>query len=269
MAYTGNGRRQLAWEASCRRNGRDAQWTKSLWCPLLTRPQHPLHELSPITVTCARIDKIFNRPRIIHYRCFKGVLNVGKEKQVNTENMELSLEAVERKFRETIKQNPKYVQRLTEYIDHLASKGKIIEAKYYFHLLYLIKPGHPRAVKLGYDLSIATFDSEGVRRFDKLLFDSKPRDEEIAFFRLKYYISVNNVQNVEECCLFVLSKCIKSEYLQIVVEACVNFKSYSIARSLIEYFDKNRLILSRPFEARIRRILLQHFLNLITEHKCG
>ncbi len=179
------------------------------------------------------------------------------------------MEVVERRFRDTPKENKKYIKRLIEYISFLIFKGRVIEAKHFFHVLYKHKPHHARTIRLGYSLSIASFDNEGVRQFDRLLYDSKPKDIELYFFRLKYYISVNNLKNIEECCVFLLSKGLKKEQLNIVIEVCFNFESYVVASNLVKYLQKERLKLNDDGHEKIKRICLQRLVEVLEEAKCG
>ncbi|MDM1717459.1 hypothetical protein [Thiopseudomonas alkaliphila] len=179
------------------------------------------------------------------------------------------MEVVERKYRDTPIDNKKYAKRLTEYIDFLASNGKILEAKYHFRNLYEVKPNHAKTIRLGYSLSIASFDNEGVRKFDKKLYDSKPKDTEIYWFRLKYYLSVNNYKGCEDCCDFLLSKSITNEYLATIIEACINIKSYVIVAHLIKYLKKERLTLSDMVIKQAKKIALQKFVNSLVKVKCG
>lgn len=179
------------------------------------------------------------------------------------------MELVERKFRDTPKENKKYAKRLNEYIDFLISKGKIIEAKHFFHILNEHKPDHPRTIRLGYSLSIASFDNEGVRIFDRLLCESKPKEVEIFLFRLKYYISVNNIKYIEESCVFLLSNSISNDCLRTIIGACINFESYLVVKNLNDYFERKRLKLSGPVNNRIRRIALQRLVEVLEEAKYG
>lgn len=181
--------------------------------------------------------------------------------------MELALEVVEKMFRDTPKGNKKYAKRLTEYISFLVSKGRIIEAKHFFHDLYDYKPNHARTIRLGYSLSIASFDNEGVREFDRLLYDSKPKDIELCWFRLKYYVSVNNRAACEEISEFLLSKTVKDEFLNTIFEACIHQESYAIAVNIIKYLKKERLTLKGLGDKKIKKIALQRFVDSLVKFK--
>lgn len=179
------------------------------------------------------------------------------------------MELVEKKYRDTPFGNKKYVIRLTKFIEHLVSNGKIIEAKHYFRNLCEAKPNHPRTIRLGYLLSIATFDNEAVRKFDRLLYDSKPKDIEMCWFRFQYYLSVNDYKNCEHCCTFLLSKQIKKEYLETIIEACMSLNNYMIASHLIKYLKKEKMILSDIGNKHLKRIVLEKFVNELVRVKCG
>lgn len=179
------------------------------------------------------------------------------------------MEAVEKRYRDTPIDNKKYAKRLTDFIDFLVLSGKVIEAKYHFKNLCEAKPNHARTIRLGYLLSIATFDNEGVRKFDKLLYDSKPKEVEIYWFRLRYYLSVNDYKNCEDCCTFLLSKPIENEYLRIIIEACLNLKSYAIASQLIKHLEKGKMTLSGIGNQRLRKIVLERFVSDLVKAKCG
>lgn len=179
------------------------------------------------------------------------------------------MEVVERKYRDTTIDNKKYAKRLTEFIDFLVSNGKILEAKYHFSNLYEAKPNHAKTIRLGYILSVATFDNEGVRKFDKLLYDSKPKGVEICWFRLKYYLSVNDHKGCEECCEFMLARPIKREYLRTIIEAFLNLNSYVIASCLIKYLEKEKLTLSSVGSKKVKKIVLHRFVNSVVKVKRG
>lgn len=179
------------------------------------------------------------------------------------------MEVVEKKYRDTPKNTKKYAKRLTDYISFLVSKGRTLEAKYFFRILQDEKPTHAKTIRLGYSISIATFDNEGVRVFDKLLYDSKPSETEICWYRLKYYLSVNNYKGCEETCVFLLSKSLKSEQINTIYEACLNLKSYVIAQSLLRYLKKEKLIFNNAGTREIKRILIQRLVDVIGVVKLG
>lgn len=179
------------------------------------------------------------------------------------------MEEVEKKYRDTPFGNKKYAIRLTKFIEHLVANGKILEAKHYFRNLCEAKPNHAKTIRLGYSLSIATFDNEGVRKFDGLLYNSKPKDAEISWFRLQYYLSVNDYKNCELCCIFLLSKPIKTEYLRTVVESCLSLNNYVIASYLIKYLEKEKKTLSEIGNKQLKKVVLERFVNNLVRVKCG
>lgn len=179
------------------------------------------------------------------------------------------MELVEKKFRDTPINNKKYGKRLTDFIDYLVSKGRILEAKYFFEILLNVKPNNARTIRLGYSLSILSFDDAGVRKFDKLLLDSKPKDIEIFWFQLRYYLSRNDIKNCENCCEFLLSKKIKSEYLTTVIEACLNLESYVLVRQLVRYLDRKKLKLANQGNNQLKKIAAQRLVDNLLKVKCG
>lgn len=181
----------------------------------------------------------------------------------------IALELVEKHYRDTPVTHKKHVKRLTDFIDYLIKERRIIEAKHFFVKLYELKPHHSKVIRLGYELSIATFDKDGVKKFDKLFLDSKPTDAEVIWFQLKYYHSVNNRQMCAICCEQLLSKKISQEYLQTVSEVCVKQNSYAIAVSLLNYLERERLRL-RPSDSgyrHLKKVLVQGLADTIVRVK--
>lgn len=179
------------------------------------------------------------------------------------------MELIERRYRDTPRGKKRYAKRLTEYISHLVLKGRILEAKHFFHSLYEDKPNHVITIRLGYSLSIASFDSEGVRKFDKLLLDSNTKEAELNWFRLKYYLSVNDRKNCESSCGFLLSTTIKLEYLDAILEACVHQGSYAIVVNSIKYLEKENRALSGSVIQKIKNIALQRFVENLEKIRYG
>jgi hypothetical protein len=176
------------------------------------------------------------------------------------------LELIEKKFRDTPEKHNKYKIRLTEYIKFLIQKERFLEAKYFFNILFKIKNDHPLTIKLGYSLSISLFDSEGVKKFDSLLYQSKPPETELIYFRLKYYHSTNNYKNFTECCDFLLSKKLNNEQLTTIIEICINRQSYVIANNLIKYLSREKIRLSDQGNKQIKKILIQKLTNILAEY---
>lgn len=177
------------------------------------------------------------------------------------------MEAIEKKYRDTPVDNKKYAKRLSDFIDFLFSNGKVIEAKYHFEKLCNVKQKHSRTIRLGYLLSIATFDNDGIRKFDKLLYDTNPNDIEILWFRLKYYLSVNDNRNCENCCTTLLSRTLEKECLTTIIEACFNLKSYVIASNLIRYLEKEKIKLSEIGNKNLKAIVLEKLINELLKVK--
>ena len=173
------------------------------------------------------------------------------------------MEVVEKKYRDTPKSSKKYAKRLTDYISFLMSKGRNLEAKHFFRILQEAKPTHAETIRLGYSLSIATFDNEGVKVFDKLLYDSKPSEIEICWFRLKYYLSVNDYQSCEETCVCLLSKRLENDHLNTIYEACIYLKSYVIAQNLLKYLKKEDLMFKDVGTRKIKKIIIQKLVDVL------
>lgn len=177
----------------------------------------------------------------------------------------INLEALEKEYRETTLNSKKYAVRLTNYIDGLLLKGRVIEAKYYFKKLIEAKPNHLRTIKLGYSISISSFDNEGVRKFDSQLYQSRPSKTEISWFRLKYYISVNNIRDVESHCEFLLSQKLNREQLNTILDVCINSKNYFIVSKLCDYLKRNKMRLEGSGVISIKKIALQQLANTLTK----
>lgn len=172
------------------------------------------------------------------------------------------MERTEELYRNTPKGTKKYAKRLTEYINFLISKGKILEAKHFFSLLDAYKPNHSRTIRLGYTLSIASFDQEGVKKFDQLLVESKPAEAELAWFQLKYYLSVTDRKNCERTSEFLLSLAtMKREYLDTIFETCTKIDSYSITVNFINHLKKDNIPLNDLGTGRLKKIALQRLVE--------
>ncbi|MGR0277734.1 hypothetical protein ACUM5Y_01655 [Marinomonas dokdonensis] len=179
------------------------------------------------------------------------------------------MELVEKKFRDVKNGHPKYILRLTNYIEYLFGKGRVHEAKYFFDILYAIKPDHIKTIKIGYDLSIAIFNNELVQIFDKKIIGLKRKSlyYEIHWFQLKYYISINNFEKSARLCNVLLSNKNDNKYLSTVFEACFSQENYDIAKNISEYVKRNRLILNQKAEKEIKKIVIKKFLNTIVRFK--
>ncbi len=177
------------------------------------------------------------------------------------------MELVEKKYRDTPEGHKKYAKRLTDYLSSLVLKERFLEAMHLFDHLYKVKPNHAKTIRLGYALSISLFDKEGVRKFDKLLYDSKPSENELTWFRLKYYYSVNDRKNIEECCELLLANRLNDKQLDTVIEICLTKKSYEISADLIKYLNRENLRLSDSGSKRIRNTIIQKLTESIYKVK--
>lgn len=178
------------------------------------------------------------------------------------------MDIIEKKYRNTPEGNKKYVKRLTDYINILLSKGRVLEAKYYFDKLYLLKPDHVKTILLGYKLSIKLFNTNDVSKFDKKLYNLKRSEEELVWFRLQYYYSVNNKKFAEECASYLLSKnTLKPEVFQSIFEICINIESYEVVPYLIKYMENNKLIFNERVGHRIKRIAIKKLIECFSRAK--
>lgn len=178
-----------------------------------------------------------------------------------------TLELAEKKFRDTPVGHKKYHKRLIDYINLLISKSRVIEAKHYFSILEYLKPSHHSVMRIGYFISISLFDKVGVEKYDRLFVMSKTNEVEIFYFRLMYYLSVNNLKNCEDCSVFILSKKFNQKQLDIIMQACFNLNSYVIARAITVLIRKKKVFLNEQGIHRLKRVLLQHLANKIMETK--
>ncbi|MDD4963422.1 MAG: hypothetical protein PHI11_05820 [Gallionella sp.] len=173
------------------------------------------------------------------------------------------MEAIEEKFRRTPKEHPKYAKRLTDYINKLIEKGRLLEAKHFFDILYKDKGNNSTTIRLGYFLAIKLFDPKEVKIFDSLLFESHPAQTELQTFQLKFYHSMNNYAAAERCCEYLLSQRLNNEQLTTIVEICINRQNYAIATNLIDYLNKKKISLSESAKREIRIILIRRLIDVI------
>lgn len=177
------------------------------------------------------------------------------------------MEDLEKKFRFTPLEHKKYPKRLSEYISFLIDKGRILEAKYYFQMLIKLRPDNLKANILGYELSIKSFDSEGVVRFDKFLLDNSKRIVDVQILQLEYYYSVNNVKGFSFVLERILLTRLKPDVLNKVIGLVVTFESYVSMTMLLSYLKKNKLKLNANAEARIKKVAVQEFTDTLVRIK--
>ena len=180
------------------------------------------------------------------------------------------MEIIEKNYRETSKGHKKYVKCLTEYINHLLSKGRVLEANYYFKELSSIKPDHIKSIMLGYMLSIKTFDNRMVSYFDKRLCEFN-REEELICFRLQYYYSVGKRGLAEECALHLLSKkCLREDTFRVVSEIFIHSKSYELVFGLSLYMKRNNMVFHKGIEKSAKNAVLTRLIEVLARRlsKC-
>lgn len=122
-------------------------------------------------------------------------------------------------------------------------------------------PHHKKTIRLGYNIAISIFDNIGVAKYDKLLTDSAPDICELLWFRLKYYHSTNNTTACELVSCELLEKTQDRNYLPIIIEVCIERKSYIIAESLARYLAKNHLSLRPPSDKWLQQIIITKLLE--------
>lgn len=182
--------------------------------------------------------------------------------------MEQSVEVVEKKYRDPPSHNKKYVKRLSEYISFLLKQGRVLEAKFYFDELNKIKPNHEKTLVFGYELSIKTFDNNGVLRFDTLLMKHKYNEQKLLCLRLKYYYSVHNAKAFDQIVLHLFNYLpIKAELLKIILPMIVQQNQYKSIAALCIYLKKNKMVLNDLAEKSIRRVVLQKLIDVMSEIK--
>ena len=178
------------------------------------------------------------------------------------------MEVVEKKFRDIPSRHKKHVKRLSEYISFLLKQGRVLEANFYFEELNKIKPNHERTLVFGYELSIKTFDNEGVLRFDTLLMKQKYNEQKLLYLRLKYYYSVHNTKAFDQIAQYMFKNLqLKAELLKIILPMIVQQNQYNSIAALCTYLKKNKMILSAPAEKSIRRVALQKLTDVISKIK--
>lgn len=177
------------------------------------------------------------------------------------------MEDAERNYRETPISNKKHAKRLTEFISKLIVRGRNLEAHHYFLQLCKISPHHEKTIRLGYTIAIALFDNDGVSRFDRLLTDSSPDPEELLWFRIRYYHSVNRTDLCEKESCKLLETSSNKKFISTVIEICITHKNYVIAEALVRYLDKNHLNLLPPNDKWLKKIIITKLIENLRRRK--
>ncbi|MEN4750468.1 hypothetical protein ABEH28_11935 [Pseudomonas sp. Ps21-P2] len=172
------------------------------------------------------------------------------------------LQIAEARFRGTLSSSRKYIKRFTEYVGALLHQGRIVEARHYFIELAELSPYHVNTVRLGYEIAIATFDNDLVVKYDRLLADSSSDISGLMMFRLKYYYSRHNLPACEQTCSEILSASTGKDCLPLVIEVCLEKKSYPVAVKLAGYLKENRLTLSSEGNQRLKNIVIVELLKV-------
>ncbi len=177
------------------------------------------------------------------------------------------MDDLEKKFRHTPLGHKKYYKRLSDFINFLISKGRVLEAKYYFQILIQSRPDNLKTNMLGYEISIKSFDSEGVARFDKFLCDNSKKIVDVQILQLEYYYSVSNSKGFLFVLEHILLNKLKPDILNKVIGLVVTFESYASIKTLLSYLKRNKLMLNTKADARIKRVVLQEFSNVLVRIK--
>lgn len=177
------------------------------------------------------------------------------------------MEDAERSYRETSNNNKKFAKRLTEFISKLIARGRNLEAHHYFLQLCKISPHHEKTIRLGYTLAIALFDTDGVSRYDRLLFDSSPDPEELLWYRIRFYHSVNNTDLCEKESCTLLKTGSNKKYISTVIEICITHKNYVIAEALVRHLDKKNLTLLPPNDKWLKQIIITKLIENLRRRK--
>ncbi|HBQ8806882.1 TPA: hypothetical protein ACXP72_002898 [Klebsiella variicola subsp. variicola] len=120
---------------------------------------------------------------------------------------------------------------------------------------------------LGYEISIKSFDNEGVARFDKFLCDNSKKIVDVQILQLEYYYSVSNEKGFLFALEYILLNKLKPDVLNKVIGLVVTFESYASIMTLLSYLKRNKLKLNEKADARIKKIVLQEFSNLLVRVK--
>ncbi len=177
------------------------------------------------------------------------------------------LEDTERNYRDTLATNRKYPKRLTEYVSALVKCGRYLEASYFFLELCKISPHHEKTIRLGYTIAIASFDNDGILKYDKLLTDSDPDISELLWFRLRYYQSQNNIFYCVTVSRELLEKRLNPEYLSTILEICIERQSYAIAEPLARYLAKHQLAIAPPMSNWFKQIIIAKLIETLRGRK--
>lgn len=173
------------------------------------------------------------------------------------------MEQSERIYRATAKTSRKYPKRLTDYIDTLVEGGRLLEAKHFFLELCQLGPNHPKTIRLGYAIAIATFDNDWVYKYDKLLANSTKDSSEVHWYRLRYYHSRNNVTACENTSCELLKGQLSTDRLSTIIEVCMARRSYAIAQSLAWYLAKNNVMLTPRYYKWLKQIVITRLTHSI------
>jgi hypothetical protein len=173
------------------------------------------------------------------------------------------LDIIEKQFRDTPASHKKYLLRLTNYIEHLLKNKRIVEAKFYFEKIPENKKQKLNIIHLGYELAIRTFDKASILYFDKLLYQHKKNDIDLSYYRLKFYLSNNDIRNCEFEAKRLLSHTLDIDSLNLIIETFFITKDYKIAIHISNYIKNKKIQLHVKVINEMKRALLVHLMNTI------
>ena len=173
------------------------------------------------------------------------------------------MEQSEKIYRATARTSRKYPKRLTDYIDTLVEGGRWLEAKHFFLDLCQLGLNHPKTIRLGYTIAIATFDNDWVYKYDGLLTSSTKDSSEVHWYRLRYYHSRNNITACENTSCELLKGHLGIDRVSTIIEVCIARRSYAIALPLAKYLSKNHIILTPRYTKQLMQIVITRLTHSI------
>lgn len=177
------------------------------------------------------------------------------------------MEETEKIYRATATISRKYPKRLTDYIDALVKRGRLLEAKHFFLELCKVGPNHERTIRLGYTIAIATFDNDWIYKYDKLLTDSAQDSSEVHWYRLRYYQSQNNIKACESTSCQLLQTKLNADQLSTILEVCIERNSYTIAEPLSKYLSINHITLTPQYNNWLKKIVITRLASSLQRFK--
>jgi tetratricopeptide (TPR) repeat protein len=149
------------------------------------------------------------------------------------------------------------------YVKELNAAGKIIEARYYFERLAVLKPNNAQVVRLGYELAVKAFDKEAMKRYDLALFDSKPKRGELLTYRLMLYFANNNAPLCLECARELLRYDVGDEAMRLVVDVIFKYRCPYLTIEFVKFLAARKLQPHGQTVQVMKRILIERLLAIL------